>query len=106
MDDSLGVNITGCLYNSSGYLENPDTCLAAVNAALDAISGFAYEGISLSINSVGDKFGLSIVLPIYNYTRYLSSVNSATLRNDIISALGTVANFSFNDVSVSSSRSG
>jgi len=106
MDDSLGITISGCLYNSSGYLDDPDTCLAAVNAALDTISGLAYEGIDLSVNSVGNNFRLSITSPAYNYTRYLSSAESATLRTAIITALGTVADFSFGDVSVSSSRSG
>ena len=101
------IYITGCLYQSSAYPDDPITLQALIADALNDISGLIFG--SLSLNRTEARFSggttreqLLVFLKAVNYDNqvYLSDSVSSTLRTNIINKLNTITDFTYTDVEI------
>lgn len=105
MVDTLGIFILGCTYNGSAYLDNPTAAMTAINGALDTIAGLSYSGVHFAFTLNSSTFAIDVTNAQYNSMSYLDEATAISLRSMIMTVLVTIANFTYTDVIVSSSRS-
>jgi hypothetical protein len=113
--DHLQINITDSVYDNSTWLYETKTgthndvldAIEDLNTAFETVSGLTKEGslVSSSDTSGSDNMQWEAQNPVYGGSSYLSSTNSTSLRNDVITQLAAITNLqSYKDVAVRSYR--
>jgi len=109
--DDTQVYVTGVLYQEDAYPSDPSALFKLIDEAFRQISGLEFW--ELLINRAECKFANSTTREqllifmkdvVYNSVTFLSDTQSSSLRTAIINKLGTLADITYVDVEIRTSR--
>jgi len=109
--DQTDVYITGVLYNSDAYPDDPQSVFAPVDEAFRDIADLEWQ--FLNVNRAENRFSggttrEQLLIFMKNVTvggtSFLSDTQSTTLRNNLITALNTISSITFVDVEIRTTR--
>jgi hypothetical protein len=109
--DQTDVYITGVLYEQNAYPDNPNIVFDILDSAFRNIQGLYYENFGVnrsecrfSNSDTREQLLVFLKNVIVNGNKFLTDMQSTSLRSSLISALNSVIDISFTDVEIRTTR--